>query len=248
MFRKLQPRIGFGWTVRSLAFVNVGFAILICVIIGREKVRGHKARPLLDMAALRDPVYLSLAASLFFLYLAFYVPLFYVVSYARWSLDTGEDFAFYMLAVVNGGSIIGRTVPYLLGQKVKPIYTLLFSSVLGVILLFCWISIDSKAGFVVWCVFWGFVSGVLVTGPTSTIPHPVLSPSMDVIGTRMGMGWAACSIGTIAGSPIAGALANVAAGDFLKAQIFAGVVMAVGSACLMPPLVAIERHDKAKAQ
>ncbi|KAH0837035.1 hypothetical protein AYO21_08838 [Fonsecaea monophora] len=245
MFRQLQPRIGYGWTVRCIAFINLAFAVLICLILGRHKKEGStQARSLWDLTAIREPVFLSWVASLFFLFLAYYIPLFFIVSWARWVLDTSEDMSFYMLAILNGGSFLGRTFPYLLGQRVKPIYTLIFSAVLGTVLIFSWIAIHSSAAFIVWCVLWGFVAGVLVTAPTSTMPHPVISPNLGVIGTRMGMGWSAGAVGSIIGSPIAGALANVAAGKFLHAQIFVGVVMAAGAIFLIPVLIAIERHDR----
>jgi cytochrome c oxidase assembly factor CtaG len=43
-----------------------------------------------------------------------YVPIFYVASYARTVVHTTTDFSFYMVAIVNGTSVIGRVVPYLL--------------------------------------------------------------------------------------------------------------------------------------
>ncbi|OAP60076.1 hypothetical protein AYL99_05078 [Fonsecaea erecta] len=245
MFRRLQPQIGYGWTVRCIGFINLAFAVLICVILGRHrKEGGAQRRSLWDLTALREPIFLSWTASLFFLFLAYYIPLFFIVSWARWVLHTSEDMAFYMLAILNGGSFLGRTFPYLLGRRVKPVYTLIFSAVLGTILTFSWIAIHSSAAFIVWCILWGFVAGVLVTAPTSTMPHPVISPNMGVIGTRMGMSWSAAAIGSIIGSPIAGALANVASGNFLHAQIFVGAVMASGAVCLIPALIAIERHDR----
>ncbi|KIW91709.1 uncharacterized protein Z519_07677 [Cladophialophora bantiana CBS 173.52] len=244
MFRRLQPQIGYGWTVRCIGFINLAFAVFICLILGRHrKDGGGQARPLWDLTALREPIFLLWTASLFFLFLAYYIPLFFIVSWARWELDTSEDMAFYMLAILNGGSFLGRTFPYLLGQRVKPVYTLIFSAILGTVLIFSWIAIHSSVAFIVWCVLWGFVAGVLVTAPTSTMPHPVISPDMSVIGTRMGMSWSAAAVGSIIGSPIAGALANVASGDFLHAQIFVGAVMAAGAICLIPPLLAIEKHD-----
>ncbi|EXJ68916.1 uncharacterized protein A1O5_07848 [Cladophialophora psammophila CBS 110553] len=245
MFRRLQPQIGYGWTVRCIGFINLAFAVVICLILGRHKKDGGgQARSLWDLTALREPIFLLWTTSLFFLFLAYYIPLFFIVSWARWELDTSEDMAFYMLAILNGGSFLGRTFPYLLGQRVKPVYTLIFSAILGTVLLFSWIAIHSSAAFIVWCILWGFVAGVLVTAPTSTMPHPVISPNMSVIGTRMGMSWSAAAVGSIIGSPIAGALANVASGDFLHAQIFVGVVMAAGAICLIPPLLAIEKHDR----
>jgi MFS family permease len=73
MFRKLQPRIGFGWTVRSIAFINFAFAIVVCFILCRQRLAGgggNERRSLLDMHALREPMFLLWTASLFFLYLA----------------------------------------------------------------------------------------------------------------------------------------------------------------------------------
>jgi len=246
LFRKLQPQIGFGWTVRVLGFIALACSLLICAILGRHRGEARKARSLLDMSALHEPAFVCWALSLFFLFFAYYIPLFFIVSYSRWALGTSEDSAFYMLAVTNGGSILGRTIPYLLGQRVKPIYTLLFSAVLGAILLFSWIAVHSLPAFVVWCVLWGFVAGVLVTAPSSTTAHPVLSPSMNVVGTRLGMSWMGSSIGSVIGAPIAGALADVSAGDFLHAQIFAGLIMLAGAVCLLWPLISIERYDRAK--
>ena len=246
MFRKLQPQIGFGWTVRVLGFIALAFSILVCLILGRHKGVARKARSLLDKTAFKESTFICWVFSLFFFFLAYYIPLFFIVSYSRWALGTSEDFAFYMLAVVNGSSILGRTLPYMLGQRVKPIHTLLFSGVVGAILLFSWIAVKTKAAYVVWCVLWGFVAGVLVTAPTSTTAHPVLSPSMGVVGTRLGMSWMGSSIGSLIGSPIAGALSNVSSGDFLHAQIFAGVIMVTGTAFLVWPLIAIERYDRSK--
>lgn len=246
MFRKLQPQIGFGWTVRSLSFINLAFAVIACIILSGHAGQTRQARSLIDTAAFRSTVFVQWTLALFLLYLAYYVPLFFIVSYSRYGLGTGEDFAFYMLAVVNGSSVIGRTVPYLLGQRVKPLYTLIFSSLLGVILLFSWIAIHTRAAFVVWCVLWGFVAGVLVTAPTSTVAHPLLSPSLDVVGTRLGMSWSAASIGTVIGAPIAGVLVDVSTGNFLHGQVFGGAVMAAGAAFLVWPLVAIEGYDKRK--
>lgn len=247
MFRRLEPRIGFGWTVRCLGFCTFFTAVLICAILCRHKGgKANKARALLDGSALRESPFVSWALALFFMYASYYVPLFFIVSYARWSLGTSEDFAFYMLAVVNGGSAIGRTVPYMLGQRVKPIYTLVFSAVVGALLIFAWIAIHDRAGFVVWCVLWGIIAGIQVTAPTSIMAHPVLSPSLDVIGTRMGMGWGAGAIGTVIGAPIAGALSDISTGDFMNAQIFGGVMMIASFACLIWPMIAMERYDKSK--
>lgn len=62
-------------------------------------------------------------------------------------------------------------------------------SVAAVALLFAWMAVRDTVGFVVFCVLYGLLSGVLMVAPSAAISHPVLLPSMGVIGTRMGMGW-----------------------------------------------------------
>ena len=247
MFRGLQPRVGFGWAVRAIAFVNLLFALMTVLIIGQHKGRRQQPRSVIDLSALRETPYMLLTLGIFFIDMAYYIPLFYVVSYARYTLHASEDFAFNLLVITNAGSFFGRTIPYMLGRRVKPIHVLLLASCIGSILMFSWIRIRSLPGFAVFCALWGFVSGILVTAPTATIPHPVMAPSMRTIGTRMGMALAAGAVGSLIGAPIAGALSNATSGNFLHAQIFGGIAITVGAACFAWPLVAIERHDKAQA-
>ena len=48
---------------------------------------------------------------------------------------------------------------------------------------------------------------------------------MNVVGTRMGMAWAASSIGVLIGSPIAGAASDPRENDFFGAQAYSGVCL-----------------------
>jgi MFS family permease len=249
MFRKLQPSIGFPWAVRAIAFINLALALLTLAILFRHRPPPTPApRPLLDLKALRSLPFNLFALSLFLLFTAYYVPLFYIVTFARTALHESTSSSFDLLAITNASSFLGRTVPYLLGPRVKPIYTLLLWSFIGAVLLFSWPAIHSPAGFIIWCVVWGCVAGVLVTAPTSTIAHPVMSPSLSVIGTRMGMLWSFAAVGALVGAPIAGALADAKTASFLHTQMFAGAVMVGGVACLVWPLVAMERVDRGRAK
>ncbi|TGO88605.1 hypothetical protein BPOR_0152g00110 [Botrytis porri] len=109
--------------------------------------------------------------------------------------------------------------------------------------MFSWLSINNEAGFIVFCMIWGFISGVLMTAPAAAVAHPTLSPSMSVIGTQLGMGWITVAIGIRIGPPIAVALVDLGTDYFVKAIIvFVGVVMAPGVVFLLPPLLAAVRH------
>ena len=108
---------------------------------------------------------------------------------------------------------------------------------------------DSLAGFVVFCVLFGFCSGVLISANPVVAAHHEISPSPSVIGTRIGMQWFASALGVLVGAPIAGVLgSDGSAGTFHKLQEFSGAIMAVGFLFVLVPVSAIRRHDSNKSQ
>ena len=243
MFRKLQPAIGFPWTVRCLAFISLGTLLVVLIILVQHKTpKPSQPRRLIDPSAFKEAPFLLLSLALFFVFISFYVPLFYIPSYAMFKLHTSDDFAFYLLAIANAGSFFGRTTPYLLSKYVGPIEIFTFWAFAAVVLLFAWIGIQNVPGFVVFSALWGYISGVLVTAPIAVVAHPVISPSLSVIGLRLGMCWSMAAVGILVGSPIAGALVDLSTASFLNAQAFAAAMMAVGLLCVIWPLIAILRY------
>ncbi|KAJ5613024.1 hypothetical protein N7510_006218 [Penicillium lagena] len=248
MFRKLQPRIGFPWAVRCIGFISLFLAIVTCLILCRKPGERTRARSLIDFTAFREPPFMLLSVSLTCVMLAYYVPIFYVASYARTALHTTANLSFYMVAIVNGSSVVGRVGPYFLITWVKPIYMLIFAAAASAIAMFTWIAATNIPGFIVWACYWGILSGVHVTAPTSILAHPVLTPDPNSLGTRLGMMWGISSFGALAGTPIAGALVNLDQAYFLKAQIFAGCLM-IGATVLQSwPALKITWYDRSHPQ
>lgn len=249
MFRRLAPQVGFAWAVRAIALISLLISIPTLLIYCRKPgVRSPTAKMVVDPRGFTEPVFGTFVTALFFQFLAYYIPLFYLTTYAAVKLKTGKDFAFDLLAISNAASFFGRTVPYLLGSRITPIQILIFWEAVGILLLFSWTAVTSASGMVVWTIAWGFLSGVLVTAPAASTAHPTLSPSLDVIGARLGMSWSTAAVGVLIGAPIAGALADVANADFLHAQVFAGIVMAVAVVFMTVPLVAAHRYNVRKAE
>lgn len=183
----------------------------------------------------------------FLVFMAYFVPVFYVPIFAKEALDTSTDLSFYLVAVLNAGSAIGRIGSALLTYRVKPSYILLTSVVASAILLFGWIGVHSVASFVVFCVLFGAFSGVLISANPLVIAHPVVSPTPSMIGTRMGMQWFATSVGVLVGPPIAGLIeGHGGSNGFLGLQTFSGAGMTVGGAFLMVPLMSVWRYDASK--
>ena len=245
LFRQLQPRIGFGWTVRTIAFIALAITAVALAFL-RPIPRSPGRRKMFQIRAWTEIPFAFFSLALFLGFLAFWIPFVYVPTYALLSLDSSEDLAFYMLCVVNAGSFFGRIVPAIIAQKFGPMQVFIVATMSCSVLLFAWIGIHDLTGFFVFSALFGFCSGVLVSVPPATIPHPVLSPSLDVVGTRLGMCWSMTGMGVLVGSPIAGAFIDTSSKDvsFFGAQVFAGSCMAAAAIVLAIPCMAIIRHDK----
>lgn len=145
-----------------------------------------------------------------------YIPFFYVQNFAASRGITGTSLAFYMLPVMNAASVFGRIIPNFFADKTGPLNMLVPTSALAGVLAFCWIAVDGLPGLVVFCIFYGLFSGTVVSLPPTTVVS--LSPSLSVVGTRMGMSFAFAAFGLLVGNPVAGAILNSA--GWLGLQLF----------------------------
>ncbi|KAI1114023.1 major facilitator superfamily domain-containing protein [Nemania sp. NC0429] len=247
--RGLVPSIGFPWAVRAMALVTlvVGGLALAILLPYRPPQASHR-RAVFDLKALREPVFLLFSVALLLNYVSFYIPPFYIPTYATAALGQSRDFAFESLVYVSVGSLTGRTLPMLAATRLGSVQVYLAATLSTVVVLFAWMAVHDVGGFVTFCVFYGLTSGVLVAAPSAAISHPVLSPSMSVIGTRLGMLWMFGAVGVLIGAPIAGALVDVNPGhvDFRPAQGFAGAIVSGASLFLIAPLIAVVRYGKKK--
>lgn len=104
------------------------------------------------------------------------------------------------MAVVNAGSFFGRIVPFLI-KGIQPIYNLGFWTASSAVLLLAWLGIHNMPGFIVWVVFYGFASGVIISACPSAVAHKTLCPDITSVGARLGLSWASAAIGILIVSP-----------------------------------------------
>lgn len=176
-----------------------------------------------------------------------YIPFFYIQSYAINSPDTKIDpsFAFYLLIILNAASLFGRIIPNLLADKTGPLNMLFPCAAISALLGFCWIAINSKAGLVVFSILYGFFSGTFVSLPPTTVVS--LSPSLAVVGTRVGMSFAFATFKLLVGNPVAGAILGTGA-IYIGLQAFAGgTVAAAAIAVLVARVLKVGSQFKVKA-
>ncbi|TAQ89916.1 hypothetical protein B7494_g1762 [Chlorociboria aeruginascens] len=247
IFIRLQPRVGFPWTIRVLAFIQLACCLvaLPLLFLGKAPPRPKNPRSIIHWEALKEYTFSAYAVANFLLFMGYFIPIFYVPFFAIQALGTSLELGFGLLAVLNGASAFGRIGSSLMSRKLGASRLLVSAVAISSVMLFGWIGVHNLAGFVVFCIFFGLFSGVLISANPVVVAHPVISPTPSVIGTRLGMQWFATSLGVLVGAPIAGALgADGSMGAFHKLQGFAGAAMAGGVLFLLVPLTAVWKYDK----
>lgn len=225
IFRRLLNQVGFAWANRVMGFLALSTMLLSIALV--KPIGSRSARQLLDVKAMTELPYLCFMIAGLLLFAGVLVPFFLVTIYAEQALSASENLSFYLLMVLNGSQIFGRVLGGLLSDHIGGEIMLLGAIITTGILGFCWIAIQNLAGYIVWLVVYGFASGMVVTLPAVVLPY--LCPSMAVLGTRLGMVYAAGGIGFLISSPVALAINDVS-GGYIGSQVW------IGACCFLAAL------------
>lgn len=89
-FNKLSSRIGFGWTVRVIGFINLITSAAYLLGI-KQRPLHRKRRQLVDLSSFRDIPYVLYCTGAFFGFMGVYVAYFYIQIYTTGKTQcTGE--------------------------------------------------------------------------------------------------------------------------------------------------------------
>ena len=226
MFNQLRQRVGFPWATRALGFLSLG-TISIAQTLMRLRFSPKEKRKLLLLSAFKEPAYVMFCVAMFLGFLGFYNFLFYVQPYA---IDTGivdSTLGFYLLAMLNAGSTIGRICPNFIADHVGPLNVLAPAATTTGILAFAWIRVHNVPGIIVLSVLYGLCSGGFVSLPPVVMAW--MTKDVRELGTRLGMVFAVTSVGLLIGTPIGGAILT-ASGSYLGVQLFAACSLITAAA------------------
>ncbi|TEA21358.1 Aspyridones efflux protein apdF [Colletotrichum sidae] len=224
MFRSLEPSIGFRWAVRCMALVALT-TLGVSIASMHTPRASPRRRAWIDGSALRDVPYLLFVCACCLVFLGMYTPFVHV---QKFSLATGAAsprLAAYLLSVLNGASVLGRTVPNLFAARLGTMNMLVVAVLVMSVSALCLTAVESAAGLVVVVVFYGFSSGSFFSLQPTTFTQ--ITKDRDYIGTRLGMAYSVMSVALLLGSPVGGALVRQFGYD--RAWIWAGVCLALGS-------------------
>ncbi|ERF73598.1 hypothetical protein EPUS_00851 [Endocarpon pusillum Z07020] len=221
VFRQLYPRIGFPWATRVLGFISL-FTTLISVAVMRVRVMPKQKRALLELSAFKELPYTIFCIAMFFGFIGFYGPVYYLQPYAINMGITNENLGFYLLPILNAASVAGRILPNFLTDRAGPLNILIPASLASGILALCWIGIKNLPGILVFAILYGFFSGGFVSLPPVALIS--LTPDLRTLGTRMGQAFFVASLGLLIGSPVVGEIVNQT-GSYLGLQLFSGLTV-----------------------
>ena len=227
VFDQLEPRIGFAWATRVIALIVLATLTPAVAILVWKTTPKEPPRSLFDWSALREPPYVIYGIAAFLMWTAYWVPCFYIPLYGRFGVDASASFSFYLLSITNACAIVSRLYTPFFQRWLTPIQILFIMCILGGTLVWSWLSITTCGGFVTFRVFWGLFSGPMAALPAAAVAE--LSPSLNVVGARMGMIWASSAVGILIGSPIAGAVYDPTQGDFLGGQVYSGACLSAAA-------------------
>lgn len=85
--------------------------------------QGFPFRFFIELSAFKEQTYIMYCTALFFSNLSFFLPTFYLQSYALDHGMRGQDLANYLLGILDASSIPGRIIPSFLADKFGPLDT-----------------------------------------------------------------------------------------------------------------------------
>ncbi|KAF2876431.1 major facilitator superfamily domain-containing protein [Massariosphaeria phaeospora] len=218
VIRQLLDRVGFGWTVRVLGFINV-VCLAVVVAFMKPRLPPRKSGPLLDMDAFRDTPYMLQVLGLFFIMPPVYFVFYYIASFARDELGMPYTTSLNLVILVNGVGLPARILPgYIADRYLGIINTMILCLLANVIMLWCWLPIKTIPSFYAFTVLYGLFSAAL----QSLFSTVIAAYSDDIMktGTRLGMAFGVMGFAALIGGPISGAL--VRSGGYRVAMCWAG--------------------------
>jgi hypothetical protein len=184
----------------------------------RPHVRPTTRRKLFDISTLREVPFILSTAGFFLGFMGLYILFFH---YSPFKNGAGGTLAFYMVSILNAGSIFGLLVSIALADRIDPFKrSFRVSSPVP-----CSYFFMDCHGAQLWQPdrilnpVWFLLRFVRFVAPEHAQERGVRA-----VGTRLGTSFSTARIGLLIGSPGGGSLLDPSTGRFIHAQAFCGAV------------------------
>lgn len=214
--------LGFGWSVRVIGFMILPLCAFACVGIKARLPPRKSNFWLID--PLKDVRFIMLIIGMFFMFFGMFTPFFYLPTYAT-TQGMSSTMSGYLLSILNASSTFGRIIPGVLADRYGRLNMFGIGGILTGVVIFCMSSVTSNAGLIVYAIFFGFISGTIISGGSAALS--LCPKDTRDVGTYMGMGMALAGLGALVGPPVNGALLN-AYGGYFEVCMLSGALCTFG--------------------
>jgi MFS family permease len=120
-----------------------------------------------------------------------FTPLWYIQGFAA-KVGIPKANAFWLLAIINAGSLPGRVLPGFYADRVGAFNVMVPCACMTGILLFMWYVITTPTGIYIFAAMYGFFQGAMISLQAASTAS--ICKDLREIGTMIGMSSAVCSI------------------------------------------------------
>ncbi|TAQ89844.1 hypothetical protein B7494_g1805 [Chlorociboria aeruginascens] len=184
MTTKLIKKIGFPWTMRSVAFTILGMLIIGNLTVkSRLSPQPRRVHAMEFIRPLSEPPFLLICIASFMFFFGTFVPFDFVILQAQ-EEGMSINLSNYLLPMLNAASIFGRILPGILGDRIGRFNVMIITTAFSaIIVLALWLPTHGNTPIIIFTILYGFSSGAFVSMGPSLVAQ--ISPIRE-IGPRDG--------------------------------------------------------------
>ena len=203
--------------------------LLLALLLLRPRSRAIESRRLFALHVFKDPVYVVFVLGYFLGNMGLYVPPYFLPSFGKHHKFSDAIFPFTTSLLKTGG-ILGRLLSIFLTKRIGAFGLYVPRTFSAALVAFVWIAVRQQGSFVVVVVLYGLLSGSLL----SAIPMIVTKITDDEsdVNVRLSVASLLSSVGSLVGPPIAASLLDIEPPKYVRAQVFAGIFIALSGLCM----------------
>ncbi|KAF9066735.1 major facilitator superfamily domain-containing protein [Rhodocollybia butyracea] len=229
MFRRLEPNIGFPWTMRIFGFFQLVIFVLGVIIIKPRRSPAANLPKLLHVGGvISSPAYICYAIAIFLAFMALFTPLTFMTVKGI-NIGIQPNIAFYLVSIVNAATIPGRIIGGLVANRFGALNLTILTTILSVGFIIGWAVTESQSVYIGMAICYGIGIG----GFLGLFMVPVAQMgNVGDAGRRTGIQMTILSIGALIGPPISGAIQEKNS-DFTLVGVYAAVIMAASTVLMV---------------
>ncbi|CAI6334352.1 unnamed protein product [Periconia digitata] len=238
MVNRLVDEVGFGWAMRSVAFLFLGLCTISIITVKSRLPPSKQPFVLRDfIAPYKEVPFLLLTIGVWITYIGGFIPFTFIIVQAR-AQGMSDHLASYLVSILNASSTFGRIIPAHLGDVFGVFNVMIVLSLAGGLAnIIFWLPTtvmsaqNTNALIIVFAIVYGFASGCIF----SLVPAMIakISPDLSKLGVRTGSLYVVAATGVLIGSPIAGVISSGDGNGFLGLTLFSGLLLVVGTVFLI---------------